>query len=72
MAGGTLEEWLDRGAVQVRDWLGQGQDGALISSSLAAVNNVYARLRRTMDVAVMGRITGPEPEAERQAPPPAA
>lgn len=67
VVGGTLEDWLDRGAAQVGDWLGQRQDGALISSSLAAVNNAYARLRRTVDKADLGRITGPEPEAERQA-----
>lgn len=66
VVGGTLEEWLDAGAGQVREWLRQGQDGALISSSLTAVNGAYARLRRMLDADLMGRITGPEPEEERQ------
>ena len=30
------------------------------------INNVYARLRRTLDGYDMGRITGPEPEEERE------
>jgi CRISPR-associated endonuclease/helicase Cas3 len=45
----------------VRDSL----DGALISSSLASVNGAYARLRVVLDEKRMGRITGPEPQAER-------
>lgn len=50
-----IEQWI------VRDKL----DGALISSSLAKVNAAYARLRLVLDEKRMGRITGPEPEAER-------
>lgn len=67
VVGETLEQWLDGAAGPMAGWLRQGQDGALISSSLAAVNSAYARLRRVVDVADLGRITGPEPEAERQA-----
>lgn len=65
IVAGELREWVASGAAQVGDWLRQGQDGAIISSSLAAINDVYARLRRTVDNADMGRITGPEPDAER-------
>lgn len=67
VVGGKLEEWLDGSAGQVAGWLRQGEDGALISSSLAAINDAYGRLRRAVDVADLGRITGPEPEVERQA-----
>jgi CRISPR-associated endonuclease/helicase Cas3 len=66
IAGVTLEDWLDQGAAVVQGWLRQGQDGAIISSSLASINAAYARLRRTIDVDEIGRITGPEPEEERQ------
>ena len=65
VVGGTLEEWMEQGAAQVVDWVRQRQDGAIISSSLAAINNVHARLRRALDADDMGRITGPEPEEER-------
>lgn len=65
VVGGTLEEWLGHSSMQVGDWLGRGQDGAVISSSLAAINNVYAQLQRTTNISDMGRITGPEPEEER-------
>lgn len=67
VVGETVEQWLEGNAGQVASWLRQGEDGALISSSLAAINDAYGRLRRAMDVADLGRITGPEPEAERQA-----
>lgn len=63
--GGTLEDWLDGNAGRVRERLRQGQDGAIISSSLAAINSAYAHLRRTVDADLIGRITGPEPEKER-------
>lgn len=66
IAGATLEEWLDQGAAQVQRWLHQEQDGAIISSSLASINIAYARLRRAVEANDMGRITGPEPEEERQ------
>lgn len=66
IVGTTLEDWLDQGAREVQRWLRQGQDGAIISSSLASINAAYAHLRRAIDVDDMGRITGPEPEEERQ------
>lgn len=66
VVGAKLEEWLDQGITEVQGWLRQGQDGAIISSSLASINAAYARLRRAIDVDQMGRITGPEPEEERQ------
>lgn len=66
IVGATLEEWLNQGVAQVQEWLRQGQDGAIISSSLASVNIAYAHLRRTVDANDLGRITGPEPEEERQ------
>lgn len=66
IVGATLEEWLDQGVAQVQGWLRQGQDGAIISSSLASVNIAYARLRRAVDASDIGRITGPEPGEERQ------
>jgi len=65
IASATLEEWLDDGVRDVQGWLHQGEDGAIISSSLGTVNSVYASLRRAVDVEDMGRITGPEPEDER-------
>ncbi len=67
IVSGTLEEWLEGGARQIEERLRQGEDGAVISSSLATVNSAYANLRHTLNAADLGRITGPEPEEERQA-----
>lgn len=63
---GRLEDWIDQGTAMLRVRLQQGEDGAIISSSLATINMIHDQLRRTIDPAVLGRITGPEPEEERQ------
>lgn len=63
---GSLEEFAAAEAKTVKQWLTQGQDGALISSALWRVNGAYAALRGTLDPAIMGRITGAQPLTERR------
>jgi len=41
------------------------QDGAIISSSLAQINQIYHTLQRTISENRLGRITGPESETAR-------
>ncbi|MCB9140436.1 MAG: type I-D CRISPR-associated helicase Cas3' [Caldilineaceae bacterium] len=62
----SLRDWaVDHGQSLV-DWILRDQlDGAIISSSLAQINSVYATLRPLLADSRMGRITGPEPEAAR-------
>lgn len=63
---GTVEEFATASAKTVKQWLDQGQDGAMISSALWRVNSAYAALRSTIDERLMGRITGAQPLAERR------
>lgn len=63
---GTLEEFAIAEAKTIKQWLDQGQDGAMISSALWRVNSAYASLRGTIDDTVMGRITGAQPTVERR------
>lgn len=57
----TLDEWLTQNYVELRGRLDAGEDGAIISNSLARINEAYDRLS-TLDIC---RITGPEPAAQR-------
>lgn len=61
-----LSDWVQANQTQLRQWLGQGQDGAIISDALRRINQIYATLRSSVGEASMGRITGPEPEEARQ------
>jgi len=61
-----LQDWAVAHQQVLGDWLDRDQDGALISSALWRINTCYSTLRRTLDEARLGRITGPEPEAQRQ------
>jgi CRISPR-associated endonuclease/helicase Cas3 len=63
---GSLEEFATAQAKTIKQWLDQGEDGALISSALWRVNGAYAALRGTLDQTIMGRITGAQPLAERR------
>jgi CRISPR-associated endonuclease/helicase Cas3 len=63
---GTLEEFATAEAKTIKQWLDQGQDGALISSALWRVNSAYAALRGKIDNTLMGRITGAQPTEERR------
>ena len=58
--------WLSAHQAGLLAWIkSQELDGAVISSSLARINDIYARLRQVLTDAQMGRITGPEPAQER-------
>lgn len=63
---GTLEEFATASTKTVKQWLDQGQDGAMISSALWRVNSAHAALRGTVNEQIMGRITGAQPLAERR------
>ncbi len=62
-----LEDWGKANTDNLKIWLNQGEDGAIISDSLRRVNRLYAQLRRPLTEPNIGRITGPEPETARQA-----
>jgi len=62
----SLRDWAQANHAQLRQWLNDGQDGAIISDALRRINQLYADLRSPIGTARMGRITGPEPEAARQ------
>ena len=64
---GEMQEWARASAGLIREALDRGEHGALISSSLARVNESYTAFRATIGPSALGRITGPEPEANRQA-----
>jgi CRISPR-associated endonuclease/helicase Cas3 len=57
----TLNEWLTRHRTDLNAWLSADEDGAIISNSLARINEAYDQLN-TLDV---WRITGPEPPEQR-------
>lgn len=63
---GTVNEFAQTAAAQIRQWLQNGEDGALISSALWRVNQAYAALRYLLSDETMGRITGAQPVAERR------
>lgn len=62
LAEGLLHEWIDEAPPWLLD---NNQDGVLISSSLAEINTAYYKLRQRLPQKTIGRITGPEPAAER-------
>ncbi|MFO7537876.1 MAG: type I-D CRISPR-associated helicase Cas3' [Chloroflexota bacterium] len=62
----SLRDWAQANHAQLRQWLNDGQDGAIISDALRRINQLYADLRSPIGAARMGRITGPEPEEARQ------
>lgn len=62
----SLREWAQANQTHLRQWLNDGQDGAIISDALRRINQIHADLRHTIGENRMGRITGPEPEEARQ------
>ena len=48
--------------MQIEEWHAQSLDGVIISSSLGRINDINALLHHLDPV----RITGPEPQSERQ------
>lgn len=64
-----LQAWALSHRSDIVRWItGEGLDGAIISSALWRVNEVYDGLRGVLSEAQMGRITGPEtPEARAAA-----
>lgn len=66
LVGGELQDWASAHSHELGGWLADDQDGALISSALWRINTCYNTLRRTLDEKRLGRITGPEPEAQRK------
>lgn len=65
IADREIQDWAAAHADDLAGWLAAGQDGALISSALWRVNTCYDLLRRQLDPAALGRITGPEPAEAR-------
>src|SRR2546421_174354 len=53
---------------EIADWLARGEDGAIISSALWRINQVYYDLRasNTLSVEMMGRLTGAESRSGRE------
>lgn len=63
---GDIQGWVAAHQQNLVRWVAQeGLDGALISNSLARVNEVYELLRGVLAEERMGRITGPEPPEAR-------
>jgi CRISPR-associated endonuclease/helicase Cas3 len=57
-----IVSWTDSQRIVLKEWIIQeGLDGALISNSLARINEAYATLRGVIAEEKIGRITGPEP-----------
>lgn len=63
---GELNEWAGQNGKQLVTWLAEGQDGAMISSSLWRVNAARQALLPYISDKQMRRITGPEPAESRQ------
>lgn len=61
ITGATLGEWLSHQRPRLEQWLQAEQDGAIISNSLARINEAFDLLQR-LDIC---RITGPEPAEQR-------
>jgi CRISPR-associated endonuclease/helicase Cas3 len=64
---GELNDWLTGQKNKVRQWLEDGFDGAIISSSLWRVNSARQTLLTVLKEKQMHRITGPEKPETRQA-----
>ncbi len=63
---GDLNEWAQNNGKQLVSWLDDGQDGAMISSSLWRVNAAREALLPLISDDQMRRITGPETAVSRQ------
>ena len=63
---GSIEEWAEAEQHALKQRLEEGEDGAIISSSLWRVNRAWHLLRPVLGEAQMGRITGPESAEARQ------
>ncbi len=65
---GGIEGYLEGpGLEKIRQWLGEGKDGVVISNSLARINRVYRMLVEAgIRKARMRRITGPVSREERE------
>ncbi|MGI9057645.1 MAG: type I-D CRISPR-associated helicase Cas3' [Ktedonobacteraceae bacterium] len=66
-AQGGLLQLAQQQQATLQTWLDQGLEGAIISSSLGTVNRIHELLRSNITDAEMGRITGAEKRAERNA-----
>lgn len=62
---GNLTEWLTSSIPEVVGWIEQDLDIAIISNSLARVNDAFRQLRDSLKLEHLGRITGPEPPEAR-------
>lgn len=63
----TFEEFAKNEGATLRQWLAEGEHGALISSSLRQINQAFYTLRPHLKEARMGRITGAQPIEARRA-----
>ncbi len=51
---------------EIAKWLNDGEDGAIISSALWRINQIYYDLRSTISTDTMGRLTGAESRRGRE------
>ncbi len=51
---------------EITKWLNGGEDGAIISSALWRINQIYYDLRSTISIDTMGRLTGAESRRGRE------
>lgn len=64
---GELDSWVEENCGQLADYLANGQDGAVISSSLWRVNAARQAILPLVSDEHMRRITGPESSEDRKA-----
>ncbi|HYN87169.1 MAG TPA: type I-D CRISPR-associated helicase Cas3' [Ardenticatenaceae bacterium] len=64
---GEVQEWAKAAASTLELALARGEHGAIISSALWRINDIYALLSGRLGASQLGRITGPEPAATREA-----
>lgn len=63
----NLSDWVIENGEVIKEWVDDGLDGAVISSSLGAINKSHYKLRHLFDDDLMNnnRITGPESNKSR-------
>ena len=62
----SVDTYARNQAETLKQWVDDGNDGALISGALWRVNSAYAALRRIIGENRIGRITGAQPVEERR------
>ena len=63
---GAVDTFAQTEAQVIKDWLAEGNDGAMISGALWRVNNAFSILRYAVGDERIGRITGAQPVKQRR------